>query len=114
MKRVTWINLIVGLWLIGSPYLLGYSDVSTTALTTAVVSGVLLVALSWWILAAMARSSVAGWLEVVCGFWLIAAPFILSYRTWPDAAINSIFAGGVVVLASALVLWSLWRVPVRA
>ena len=114
MKRVTWVNLLVGLWLIGSPYLLGYFDLSATAMTTAVVSGAVLVALSWWILAAMAKSIVAGWLEVVCGFWLIAAPFILSYRVSADAALNSIFAGGVVVLASALVVWSLSQAPVRA
>jgi hypothetical protein len=101
MKRITWINLILGLWLIASPFALGYAGIAHTAATEEVVMGIIVAACSWWWLAAMSPMMGMAWFEMLCGIWVLIAPFVLSYSV-ARAKGNDVWVG-IVVLVVAVV-----------
>lgn len=101
MKRwQDWANLVLGVWLILSPWLLGFS--ATPAATwNAVVVGV--------VVALMALLHLRGgpmweeWLNVLLGVWLILSPWILGYSGMGNAVWNALIVGVLVgVLALSL------------
>ena len=51
MKRVTYINLILGVWLLAAPAVFGAFTTNRIAATNDLAVGVLLIATSWWIVA---------------------------------------------------------------
>ncbi len=102
MKRITWINLILGLWLIASPFALGYSGIAHTAAVEEVVMGIIVAACSWWWLAAMAPMMGMAWFEMLCGIWVLVAPFVLSYGV-ARAKANDVWVGIVVLIVAIIV-----------
>jgi len=101
MKRGYWINLILGIWLVISPLALGSMGMQAVVGNN-VVLGVLLIASSWWILAAAAEAVGVNWFQVLCGIWLIISPFILSYHGLTHAIANDVVVG-IIALVVALV-----------
>lgn len=100
------ISILVGLWLIFSPFVLGYQ--SQAVLGNSIVVGILVVGITS--LKMFMPRQVSSWMsgiDFVLGAWLIVSPFILDYfdavHTW-----NSLILG--LVLAS-LSIWS-WKIPV--
>jgi hypothetical protein len=114
MKRVAWISLVLGMWLLAAPFALGYLGTSRIPLTNDVTVGVLLVASSWWILGVSATPAIATWFQMVCGAWLIVAPFALRYQAMSRAVVDDIAAGIVVLIVSSFELRGLLRAPVGA
>lgn len=84
-------NLVLGLWLIVSPFLFGYTG---GAMTNSVILGIVVAILAVVRLTAPTQSW-ASWLNGVAGLWLIVAPFIFGFM---DAAVlwNQIVVGVVV------------------
>lgn len=98
MKDRNWqdaVTLILGLWLIASPWVLTLAPpdgVATTALTwNFVLSGIAAALLG---LAALAYFRPwEEWLDIVLGLWLIASPWLLGF-TWSDAFVaNALICG---------------------
>ncbi len=114
MKRVTWINLILGLWLIVAPFVLGYSALSRAALTEDVVLGIIVAAFSWWILAAMAPPVGTSWFQILCGIWVIIAPFVLAYRTITAAMANDVIVGIIVLIVAIIESRAITMIPGNA
>jgi hypothetical protein len=114
MKRVTYINLILGVWLIVAPVVFGSFATSTIAAATDVVLGVLLIATSWWIVAERPAQVAVSGFQLLCGVWLIVGPFVLQYRGLSQGPLNDMMVGAFVVIVSALETWALWRAPIRA
>lgn len=95
------INLILGLWLVASPWILGY-DAENTATSNAVVVGVLIAAL-----AALELFKLTAWEEwssFALGVWLAISPWILGFNTLTVAMSNALIVG---VAVAALALWAL-------
>jgi hypothetical protein len=88
-----WINLILGIWLIISPWVVGYSA-HGTALGNNVVLGILVLIAG--IVATSTPSLSPSWWNVVFGIWLIISPFILGYTGLEGAMVNDIVLGVVV------------------
>jgi predicted anti-sigma-YlaC factor YlaD len=97
MKRVSWITLILGIWLVISPFAFG-STVVNTAAGNNVVLGVLLIGSSWWILAASHDVTGLSWFQMLCGVWLVVAPFVLQYGATRHSALNDVVVGGITFL----------------
>lgn len=94
-----WANVAFGLWLIVSPFVLGYMDTETQAATHSYAIGVAVVVFA---LAALYRFY--RWEEGVnlaLGLWLIAAPFVLGFSTVMPAVWNHIVMG-ILIGADAL------------
>lgn len=47
-RTLDWINAIVGLWLVLSPFILGFSALSAVAMTNAIVVGIIVIILGIW------------------------------------------------------------------
>jgi hypothetical protein len=104
LKHIVQINIILGAWLMVAPFVMGYS-ISTAELASDVGIGLLLIACSWWILAASTGQVAASTLALLGGAWLIAAPFLLHYERLSRAFSNDIAAGILSVLVSATGTW---------
>jgi hypothetical protein len=114
MKRVTWVNVALGVWLIVAPFLLGYSGSSSLAVANDGILGVLVLAGSWWIVAGMAAQFGVSGFEALCGIWLIVAPFVLRYAELSRATVNDIVVGIIVLIVSLIMTWTLTRPPIKA
>jgi SPW repeat len=95
------VNLMLGLWLIASPWILRYQS-ETYALWSAVGLGVLVAASA---IAALFRVKAwEEWANVVLGLAAIASPWILRFSESVVATSNTVIIGIVV---AALALWAL-------
>src|SRR5262245_20619232 len=114
MKRVTYVNLILGIWLLWAPFVFGTFAVHRLAGGNEIALGVLLVATSWWIVAAKTAQIPVGGLQLLCGIWLLVGPFTLRYTGLARATLNDVISGALVVIVSVLETWTLWRAPIKA
>ncbi|AEV16664.1 MAG: SPW repeat protein [Thermus sp.] len=93
-----WVNLVLGVWLILSPWLLGFSG-TAAAMWNAVILGVAV--------GLMALLHLRGgpmweeWLNVLLGVWLILSPWLLGFSGLTNATWNAILVG---ILVGALAL----------
>jgi hypothetical protein len=106
------VNVVLGLWLIVSPWVLGYA-MQTTPAWNAYVLGVIIAVAA--IAALVAFHAWEEWVNVVLGIWLVVSPWILGFTTLTAALWNQVVVGIVV---GALALWSTMTTrggrPVRA
>jgi len=114
MKNVSWINLLVGIWLIIAPFALGAAGVNHVWTGNDVVLGVLLIAFSWWMLAAIAPPVGTAWFEILCGIWLVIAPFVLQYSHRVAAAGNDVICGIITIVIAAIASRALTTTPTIA
>jgi SPW repeat-containing protein len=108
MKGITWINVLVGIWLIVAAIARGAMGV---AMANDVVLGVLLIAFSWWILGAVAAPVGTAWFEMLCGVWLIVAPFALGYNHLRSAMANDVVMGIVTIVVAAIAARTMTQTP---
>lgn len=101
LKHIVQINIMLGIWLLIAPFVMGYST-STVELANDAALGMLLIACSWWILTASMGQVGAGTLELLGGMWLIAAPFFLHYGPMSEAFANDVRVGIVSVAVTAV------------
>lgn len=95
------INLVLGLWMVASPWILGYSTESSPT-GNAVILGVMVAGL-----AALALFKVMAWEEwvsVALGVWLAVSPWALGFSGLVAAMWNAVIVGSVVAV---LALWAL-------
>ncbi len=102
MRALSWITLVLGLWLICAPFALGYSAISHIAAGEDVVLGILIAAFSLWVASAADSLMGVSWLIILFGLWTAIAPFLLGYGRIAAARNNDVPVG-IVVLILALV-----------
>ena len=89
------VNVILGVWLLIAPAVLGYGD---PARTNDRIVGPLAAAVAT--IAAWEVTRAVRWVNLVLGLWLFAAPWLLGYEA--DAMFNAMIVG-LVLAACALV-----------
>jgi hypothetical protein len=109
MRRWTrwqsWLNIIVGIWLFISPWVLGTTGDAATAWNAWIIgAAIFVVAL---IALGTTASAAAPWVNVVLGVWLFISPWVLRYTDVPDGARSAWIFGVVTVLVA------LWAQTVR-
>ena len=103
MKHVTWLNLILGVWLCVSPVAFGYDVVSTAATRNDVVIGLVIIGCSFCVLSEVRGQPLWNTCGLLCGAWLMLAPFILNYRAYELG--NDLAFGASVIVISAIETW---------
>ena len=101
MKALSWTNVVLGLWLLISPFALGYSG---TAATEDIIVGILIAAFALWRALGEETEAMKGvsWTVAILGVWAIIAPFALGYTAISVAVWNDVIVGLIVaVLAVA-------------
>jgi hypothetical protein len=102
-----WAILVLGLWLLISPFLLGYASADAAAWNAYAVGAavVILAATSLWV---PSFGMDEEWANLMLGLWLVAAPFVLGFiGSEPLAAWNQIVVGVLIAGDAA------WAVAVR-
>jgi SPW repeat-containing protein len=103
VRTASGINLILGVWLIISPWVYGYALNESNSTSSSVVVGLLVL-----IFAALryntphARTGLS-WANIVLGVWTVLSPWIFSFMNSTAYVVNSIVVGCVIV---ALAIWS--------
>lgn len=94
------LNVIAGIWLIISPWVLGFSNLQTPLWDT------LLCGIAVLILAAIRLGTVGtvglSWINFLVGIWLLISPFVLGFSG------TSAAMGNDVILGILVGLFSLW------
>lgn len=95
---VSGIVLVLGLWLLAAPWVLGYSD-QANAVANQALSGSAIAVLALGQIAAPQRLDALGWGHVALGAWLILAPLVLTYQGMSATAIatNDVVVGALVL-----------------
>ncbi len=96
-----WLGMLVGVWLIVSPWLLGYSD-ETTPQLLAVVPGAILVAAE--LANVEGHTDAEEWVDVMVGAGLVVAPFVFGFDSETVPTGNSIASGLATMLLAG---WAL-------
>ncbi len=94
-----WANLILGLWLVLSPWLLGFSG-TPAAMWNALIIGVVVGLMA--LLHLRDGPMWEEWVNVVLGVWLILSPWILGFSGMANAMWNAVIVGllvGVLALS---------------
>jgi SPW repeat len=94
------VNLVLGLWLIVSPWVLHFAtdraplwNASAVGLIIAVAALAALISFHRW----------EEWIEAALGLWLIVSPYLLSFTTQMNATVNHVIVGLIV---AALAVWA--------
>jgi hypothetical protein len=109
-KRLTtqWkdaVNLVLGLWLIVSPGVLGFATEPTPIWNAWVVGVVIAVAA---LAALIAFNQWEEWVEVALGAWLIISPYLLGFSAQTNATWNQVIVG---IIVGGLAVWSAMVAP---
>jgi hypothetical protein len=100
MKRVVCINLLLGIWLLFAPFVLGFAAIANGAAIGNGILGIVLVVTSVWILQASAPPPAVGWFQSLCGIWLVLAPFIRGFRQVTHAMADDVTVGIIITLVA--------------
>lgn len=95
------VNALVGVWVIVSPWALGFEG-SSMAMSNAVIIGIALVATALG--AVLVPRAWEEWTEAALGLWLVVSPWILGFGGHREAMLSTMVAGLVVI---ALAVWTL-------
>jgi hypothetical protein len=94
LRILSWINVLLGLWLTLAPFALGYSSVHGAGAED-VLLGSGIVALALWRAVGADSPGMQGvsWTVAIAGIWVAAAPFALGYSAIAAAAVNELTVG---------------------
>ena len=109
-KRLTaqWkdaVNLVLGLWLIVSPWALGFVPDRMPTWNAWAVGVVIAVAALG---ALVAFNKWEEWVEVALGAWLIVSPYLLGFAAQMNATWNQAIVG---IIVGGLAIWSVIATP---
>ena len=94
----SWLNVIVGIWMFISPWVLGTTSDAPTAWNAWIIgAAIFVVAL---IALGTTASAAAPWANIVLGVWLFISPWVLRYPDVSDGALNAWIFGVVTVLVA--------------
>ena len=94
MKAFSWINFVLGLWLIVAAFAL--SPTARPVMTEEIVLGVIIACLA---LASTVRPlPILSWLVAIAGLWTLVAPMVMKYGILRASRGNDIVVG-IIVLA---------------
>ena len=111
MKKLTWVEMALGVWLIASPLALGYAASHTVIVAENLLPGIFLIATSGWLLVKHSGRLGTDWVQELCGLWLIIGSVALMVVHLPHAALNVLIVGLMVLAVDLLDTWALTREP---
>jgi hypothetical protein len=94
-RWVDWVNIILGVWLIASPWLLTESAGDGPAAWSSWDAGIGIVTLAF-----LSMHKPAVWgdaMGILLGTWLIASPWVLGFASASVAVTNAVIIGSLVI-----------------
>ncbi len=109
VKTASGINVLAGIWLIISPFVLAFYR-NPAATWDEIIVGIIVLILAATRVADPLRTMWASWINLILGIWLIISPFILRFGTAPTPMWNSIILG---IIVGVCAIWSGAATPTR-
>jgi hypothetical protein len=103
IRTASGINVILGIWLIISPWVYGYAGTATNAMSSSVIVGVLVLIFSALRYNTPHSRTVLSWANIVLGAWTVLSPWIFRLTDHTGYIFNSVIVG---ILVAALAIWS--------
>ena len=94
-------NLLLGIWMIASPWVLRYSTEANPMWNAVIVGALFALAALFALYRVMAWEE---WGNVVLGLWLVISPWLLGFNGIMAAMWNAVIVGAIVAI---LALWAL-------
>ena len=110
MKAFSWVNFILGLWLIVAGFAL--SMASRPVMAEEIVLGIIIACLCLAAISAVHPSPAISWLIAAAGLWTLISPAVIRYGALAASRANDIVVGIMVLalgIASAVYRQSLVR-----
>lgn len=101
LKWEDWVGVALGLWLLASPFVLGFSDQSAPTIN-ALVMGTILVLEE--MLELGVHETAEEWIDLVAGSWLVISPFALGFTSYAFATVNTFVVG---LLTIVFAVWAM-------
>jgi len=102
-KAASGLNIIAGIWVIISPFILNY-----TPMQMALWNNIVVLVFAWVRVANPGQYVALSWINFLLGIWLIIAPFVLTYTGSPVPVRNDVILG---IIVGILGLWSALATP---
>lgn len=94
------LNIVLGIWLIASPYLLHFDLYYGARLSNDIV-GTFVILMAIGRLTVPANIRWVSWGNVVAGVWILISPFVLGFTVNTNGTVNNIVAGILIALIAA-------------
>jgi len=91
------INILLGLWLIIAPFVLGYANLAAAQSNDIIVGIIVAIVAAIRSFGAYAARGWS-WINILCGIWLLIAPFVLGYSNAPTPLWNDIILGIIIAV----------------
>ncbi len=97
------INILLGIWLLVSPWMLNYNTMGLPATLNSVIVGALIAVLAAVRLSSWRDTARFSWVNVILGLWTIASPWVYGYAANVNGVRDNVILG---VLVAALAILS--------
>ncbi|HEX5470730.1 MAG TPA: SPW repeat protein [Lacipirellulaceae bacterium] len=96
-KTAGGINILAGIGLIISPFILGYGNLPS-ATWNDVILGIIVLAVAWVRIANSPAIPGIAWINIIAGVWLFISPWIFQYYQQPTPLWNNLILGVIVFI----------------
>jgi hypothetical protein len=97
------LDVLAGIWLLISPFVLAFHRLSGIATSNDVVLGIIIGLLALGRLSSPVRSAWMSWINVVLGIWVLISPWVLGFGNVQSAVTNNVIMGIIVIILAG---WS--------
>lgn len=101
LKWEDWIGIVLGAWMLASPWVVGFSDNSVAAMNALIMGTILVLA---EMLELSVHEDAEEWIDIVAGLWLMVSPVVLGFTSSMPATVSTISVGLLTVLFAAYAL----------
>lgn len=102
VKWASGLNIIAGLWVLVSPWVLNYASSRPSLRTDDVVVGIIVAVLAAIRAFGDQRAASLSWINLLLGIWLVISAFMWSSTAAPVPFWNNIIMGVIVFVLGAL------------
>ena len=102
-RWVDWVNILLGLWLISSPWLMNFSAEDRAAALSAWSMGTGLLVLAF--ISMYKPATLRDALALILGVWLMVSPWLLGSAALMTISLNAVITGALV---SGYALWAMY------
>ena len=95
MKAVSWVNLVLGIWLLVAPWALHEAGIAET---NSIVMGIVVAGIAALSLVAPPRRHLPAWINVAAGLWVLFSPWALHINRQTPVVVTSALAGALVII----------------
>jgi len=94
VKGLSWINFILGLWLIVAAFV--FSTGASAVMAEEIVLGIIIAVLAY--ASALRPNPVVSWLVAIAGLWTLIAPSVIQYGMRSTSKANDVVVGVIVLV----------------